>query len=71
MLETEIQPFVSLVSGSRQIVQLFISAHSVPLLRPGLIAPDVIGLGEKVKHNVQCEDSDKRMITPAVQRCII
>jgi hypothetical protein len=38
----EIQPLIPLISRSLQILQLLFLRHSIPLVSPGLVSPEIV-----------------------------
>lgn len=71
MLETEIQPLVSLVRSGCQVVQLLLVGHGIPFHRPLLVAPHIVRLGEQVEHNVHARNGEQILVAALVQRRVV
>jgi hypothetical protein len=71
MSEPEIQPFVAFISRRSQVIDAFILSHRVPFSIPGVVSPNVVSLGHKIKPDIPNTESDQSTITTFVAWCII
>lgn len=71
MFESEIQAFIPLIRSRGQIFEFLFGCHGIPLPIATPVPKDVVELGEAVEGDIHDENSEKLLVTPAVERRIV